>query len=166
MSRSAFRLSIGGRVPRDRGTSFRLYAGLLPYLAAKRWRVAVAVAWLSFLVLGVVVNAASWPAMGRIWFPPATWWPLMLWVTPAIATLGMAVTVLISARVNTFMEAYQMSAALVVLVLALVAGQVTGVLYLSVAVALAVGAVLWGVDALLIWLGIRHLRQETLLSRI
>ena len=127
---------------------------------------AVAVAWLSFLVYGVVVNAAAWPVMGRIWFPPVTWWPLMVWVTPAIATLGMAVTVLISARVNTFMEAYQMSASLVVLVLALVAGQVTGVLYLSVGMALAVGALLWVVDAVLIWLGIGNLRRETLLSRI
>jgi len=126
---------------------------------------AVAVAWLSFLVYGVVVNAAAWPVMGRIWFPPVTWWPLMVWVTPAIATLGMAVTVLISARVNTFMEAYQMSASLVVLVLALVAGQVTGVLYLSVGMALAVGALLWVVDAVLIWLGIGNLRRETLLSR-
>ena len=127
---------------------------------------AVAVAWLSFLVYGVVVNAAAWPVMGRIWFPPVTWWPLMVWVTLAIATLGMAVTVLISARVNTFMEAYQMSASLVVLVLALVAGQVTGVLYLSVGMALAVGALLWVVDAVLIWLGIGNLRRETLLSRI
>ncbi len=90
----------------------------------------------------------------------------MLWVTPAIATLGMAVTVLISARVNTFMEAYQMSASLVVLLLALVAGQVTGVLYLSVGMAFVVGAVFWIVDAVLVWLGIHNLRREALLSRI
>ena len=127
---------------------------------------AVALGWLSFLVYAVVVNVAGWPVMERLWFPTAPWWPLMVWVTPAIATLGMAVTVLISARVNTFMEAYQMSASLVVLVLALVAGQVTGVLYLSVGMALAVGALLWVVDAVLIWLGIGNLRRETLLSRI
>ena len=39
MSHHALRLSIGGLVPRDRGTSFRLFAGLLPYLAARRRRV-------------------------------------------------------------------------------------------------------------------------------
>lgn len=127
---------------------------------------AIALAWLSFLVYGMVVNVAGWSVMGRIWFPPVAWWPLMLWVTPAIATLGMAVTVLISAKVNTFMEAYQMSASLVVLVLVLVIGQVTGILYLSVGMALAVGLALWIVDAVLIWLGIRNFGRETLLSRI
>jgi ABC-2 type transport system permease protein len=127
---------------------------------------AVALAWSGFLVYGVVVNVSSWPVMGHVWFPPAAWWPLMLWVTPAIATLGMAVTVLISAKVNTFMEAYQMSASLVVLVLMLVAGQVTGILYLSVGTALAVGSVLWIVDAVLVWLGIRTFARETLLSRL
>ncbi len=29
---------------------------------------AVALAWLSFLVYGVVVNVAGWPVMGRLWF--------------------------------------------------------------------------------------------------
>lgn len=127
---------------------------------------AVALAWLSFLVYGIVVNVAGWSVMGRIWFPTVNWWPLMLWVTPAIATLGMAVTVLISARVSTFMEAYQMSASLVVLVLALVIGQVTGVLYLSVGIALAVGLALWAVDAVLIGFSIRTFARGSLLSRL
>ncbi len=126
---------------------------------------AVALTWLSFLVYGVVVNAAGWSAMGRVWFPPASWWPLMLWVAPAVATLGVAATVLISARVRTFMEAYQMSASLVVLVLALVAGQITGVLYLSPPVALGVGLVLWLIDGVLIGLGVRTFRREALLLK-
>jgi len=126
----------------------------------------IALTWLSFLVYGIVVNAAGWPVMGRIWFPPPTWWPLILWVTPAFATLGMAVTVLISTRVSTFMEAYQMSASLVVLVLALVVGQITGVLYLSVGVGLAAGMVLWAIDALLIWTGVRIFSRERLLSSV
>ena len=124
---------------------------------------AVALTWISFLVYGVVVNAAGWSVMGRIWFPPASWWPLMLWVTPAVAVLGVAATVIISARVRTFMEAYQMSASLVLLVLVLVAGQITGVLYLSPSVALAVGLVLWLIDGVLIGLGVRTFRREALL---
>jgi ABC-2 type transport system permease protein len=125
---------------------------------------AVVLTWVSFLVYGVVVNVASFEVMGRVWFPPPTWWPLVLWVAPAVATLGMAVTVLISTRVNTFMEAYQMSASLVVVVLALVVGQVTGILYLSVGMALAIGGVTWLTDAVLIRIGIRSFRREKLLS--
>ena len=124
---------------------------------------AVALTWVSFVVYAVVVNAAGWPVMGRIWFPPVSWWPLLFWVAPAVAALGVAVTVLISARVRTFMEAYQMGASLVVLVLALVAGQITGVLYLSPSAALAVGLVLWLVDGVLISLGVRTFRREALL---
>jgi ABC-type Na+ efflux pump permease subunit len=127
---------------------------------------AVALSWVSFVVYGVVVNLAGWPVMGRVWFPPATWWPLMLWLTPAIATLGMAVTVLISVKVNTFMEAYQMSASLVVVVLALVAGQISGVLFLSVGVILLLGLLVWAVDGVLIWLGVRNFARASLLSRL
>lgn len=124
---------------------------------------AVVLTWISFLVYGVVVNGAGWSVMGRIWFPPVSWWPLVFWVAPAVAALGVATTVLISARVRTFMEAYQMSASLVVLVLALVVGQITGVLYLSLPTALVVGLALWIVDGILIGIGIRTFRRETLL---
>jgi ABC-type Na+ efflux pump permease subunit len=127
---------------------------------------AVVLSWFSFVVYGIVVNTASWPVMGRLWFPPATWFPLMLWLAPAVATLGMAATVLVSARVRTFMEAYQISGSLVVLVLALVAGQATGVLFLSVGVTVAVGAAVWAVDAVMIWFGIRTFARASLLARL
>ncbi len=77
----------------------------------------------------------------------------------------MAVTVMISARVQTFMGAYQISGSLVLLVLALVIGQVTGVLYLSVGAAVVVGFALWLIDAVLIWLGMRTMAREALLAR-
>ena len=127
---------------------------------------AIVLAWISFILYGIVTNLAAWPVMGRIWFPTATWWPLMLWLTPAIATLGMGVTVLISIRAKTFMEAYQMSGSLVILVLILLAGQVSGILFLSVGVSLAVGAVIWVVDGILIWFGVHTFARANLISRI
>ena len=127
---------------------------------------AVLFSWLSFLVYAVVVNAASWPAMRWIWFPPVIWWPLMLWLAPAIATLGMAASVLISIRAKTFMEAYQLTGSLVVVVLLLVAGQVSGVLFLSPAVILLLGLGVWLLDFILIRIGIRTFSRPALLSRI
>jgi ABC-2 type transport system permease protein len=127
---------------------------------------AIALGWISFILYGIVANLAALPLMGRIWFPPVTWWPLMLWLTPAIATLGMAVTVLISIRAKTFMEAYQMSGALVLIVLALVAGQASGILFLSVEVSLLLGVGLWIVDGILIWVGVRTFARSSLLARI
>jgi len=116
---------------------------------------ALLLTWLSFVVYAIVVNVAGWYIMQRVWFPTAAWWPLMLWVAPAIATLGMAAAVLISSRVSTFMEAYQLTGTLVIVVLALVIAQATGVLSLSVLVTLLVGAALWAVDAVLVWLSVR-----------
>ncbi len=127
---------------------------------------ALGLCWASFAVYSLVVNVAGLPLMGRIWFPTALWWPLMLWVVPAVATLGMASAVIISSRVSTFMEAYQMSASGVVLVLALVAGQVTGVLFLSVPVAFLVGLAVWVVDAGLLWVGVRTFSRNRLFSRL
>jgi ABC-2 type transport system permease protein len=102
--------------------------------------------------------------MGRIWFPLATWYPMIFWIAPALSLLGIAATVLISAREPTFMGAYQTSASLVLLVVALLIGQITGVLYLSVGIGLALGVVLFLVDAVLIRIAVRTFNRAKLLA--
>lgn len=127
---------------------------------------AVVIAWASFGVYAVVVNAASWPILGRLWFPTVAWWPLILWVVPAIATLGMIVTVIISARVSTFMEANQSAGVLVLGVVGLMASQLTGVVMFSVPAALILGGVIWLADALLIRWAIRTFSRSRLMERL
>jgi len=127
---------------------------------------AISLSWLTYLVNMVVVNAASYPLFGRIWFPLATWWPLMFWLTPALAVLGISATVLISSRTKTFMEAYQMSGSLVVLVLALMIGQVSGVLFLGVATEMIIGLFIWLVDALLIYLSVSRFNRTALIAKL
>ncbi len=53
------------------------------------------------------------------------------------------------------MEAYRPTGSLVVIVLALVIAQATGVLSLSVPVTLLIGVAIWAVDAVLVWLSVR-----------
>jgi ABC-2 type transport system permease protein len=127
---------------------------------------AVGLSWITYVVYIIIVNAASYPLFGRIWFPLPTWWPLMLWMTPALAVLGISATVLISSRVRTFMEAYQMSASLVVLVLALVAGQVSGVLFLGVGTTLVIGTIIWLVDAALIYISVKNFKRSALVAKL
>lgn len=127
---------------------------------------AIALSWLTYLVYIIMVNLASYGLFQRIWFPLPTWWPLMFWLTPAFALLGISATVMISARVKTFMEAYQLSGSLVVLVLALVVGQATGVLYLGVGTVMLVGTLIWIVDAILIYLGVRNFKRSSLIARL
>ncbi len=123
-------------------------------------------AWASFAVYTMVVNAATWQVMGRIWFPTVIWWPLMLLLTPAIALLGVAVTVLISAKVNTFMEAYQASSALVIVLVLLLFGQMAGILFLSPAVQAVIGAGILLLDLLLIRIGTRIFSRSELIARV
>lgn len=120
--------------------------------------------WGSFLAYAVVVNAASWPLFGRIWFPLASWWPLMFWIAPALSLLGISATVLISIRNQTFMGAYQTSGALVVVVLGLMVGQIAGVLYLSVAVGMLVGLLLWLLAIGLTVAAVRSFNRYSLLA--
>ncbi|MBZ0282123.1 MAG: ABC transporter permease subunit [Anaerolineae bacterium] len=125
---------------------------------------AVLLTWGGFIVYTLVLNIAGGPIMGRIWFPTPAWWPLILWVTPAVATMGMAAAVLISARVNTFIEAYQTTGLLVLPVILLVIGQIGGVVYLSVEIVLLVGLVIWLIDAALLWFGLRNFHRTALLG--
>jgi ABC-2 type transport system permease protein len=124
----------------------------------------LALTWLSFALYILVLNLGGWQFFGQVWFPLPMWWPLIFWVTPAIAALSIAFTVLISAKTRTFMEAYQMGAATVVLVLGLVVGQATGVLYLSPVMAFLVGLVFWAAAGVLAWFSIRVFNRTALLT--
>ncbi len=122
--------------------------------------------WVNFVIFSVVTNIAGFPVMGRIWFPTASWWGLMIFVVPGVALLGVAATVIISTRVKTFMEAYQVSGVLIILIMALLVAQATGLLFLSPLVAVIVGLVFFGIDACLIWIGIRMFSRSELIARI
>jgi len=130
------------------------------------WLPALAIAWVGVLIYGLVANLAAWPTMGRIFFPNLMWVILALWVAPAVAGLGLGTTVLISARAQTFQEAYQLGAVVVLPILILVIGQATGVMYLSTWLVLALGLVLWVVDAALIWFGTHHFRRNELAAHL
>lgn len=125
---------------------------------------AVLITWGSFAAYTIVLNVAAYSVMNRIWFPLPSWYPLILWVSPAISLLGIAVTVLISARVQTFMGAYQSSGSLVLLVLALLAGQATGIVYLSVLTGFLIGLFLLVIDGVLMLYAIRTFNRDKLLA--
>lgn len=123
----------------------------------------VLVGIISFLIYAVVLNVGGYPIFERIWFPLNTWYPLVFWVSPAFAALGVGATVLISAKVQTFMGAYQASGSLVILVLGLVVGQASGLLYLSVWVGMIIGFVVWLAAGVLFFLAIQQFNRKTLL---
>ncbi|PKO05870.1 MAG: hypothetical protein CVU41_09605 [Chloroflexi bacterium HGW-Chloroflexi-3] len=123
----------------------------------------VLVSWISFLIYIIVLNAGGYPLFGYLWFPLPSWYPLVFWVSPAFAALGVGATVLISAKVQTFMGAYQASGALVIIVLGLFVGQASGLIYLSVWVGLVLGFVVWLAAGVLFFLAIQQFNRKALL---
>jgi ABC-2 type transport system permease protein len=130
------------------------------------WVPALAIAWGGFILYGIVANVAAWQVMGRIFFPNLMWIILVLWVAPAVAGLGLGFTVLISARAQGFQEAYQMGAMVVLPILLLVIGQVTGVIYFNNGLVLLLGLVLWVIDAALLWFGGKSFKRSELAARL
>jgi ABC-type Na+ efflux pump permease subunit len=130
------------------------------------WLAAVTIAWGTFLIYSVIANVAGWGVMGRVFFPNSMWIVLALWVAPAVAAMSLGVTVLVSARAETFQEAYQLGSIVVLPVILLVVGQATGVMYFSVGMVLLLGLVMWLIAAALLWLGGRAFARNTLATKL
>jgi ABC-type Na+ efflux pump permease subunit len=130
------------------------------------WLPALGVAWCGFILYSVVANLAAWPTMGKIFFPNLMWLILAVWVAPAVAGLGLGVTVLVSVRAQGFQEAYQLGAVVVLPILLLVIGQATGVMYFNIWLVLLLGLLFWVVDLLILWYGGRTFRRQQLATQM
>ena len=143
-------------------TDFELVTAKL--LAA--WIPAIIVAWLGFVLYGIVANVAAWGTMGQIFFPNAMWMVLAGWVAPAVAGLSLSATVLVSVRVSTFQEAYQIGAIVVLPIVVLMISQFTGVIYLSLGFVFLLGLICWIIDAVLLWMSVRSFQRSEIIARL
>jgi ABC-type Na+ efflux pump permease subunit len=128
------------------------------------WLAALAVALVGFALYVIMVNAAAWSHMQRIFFPNLMWLVLITWVVPAMPGLGLGIIVLVSLRAQGFQDAYQIGNLIVLPVVLLVVGQVSGAMSFSVTLVFLLGLVIWLLDGLLIWLGSRSFRRGRLLG--
>lgn len=129
------------------------------------WTAAVTVALLSFIVYAVMVNAAGWQSIGQIFFPNWMWVALVFWVAPAVAGLGLVVMVFASARAQGFQDAYQTGGLVVLPVIFLMIGQISGAMYFSLGVVLLVGALVWLLDAVLLYFASKSFRRVELMTK-
>ena len=131
-------------------------------------------AWLPAVTVGVVGGAvyalvAELTTIGLVdgrLFPNLVWAGLVLWVGPAIAAVSLGITVLVSARVRTVQEAFQLAGIVVLPVIAVIVSQATGLLVLSPVLVLLGGAAIWAVAALLLPAGARAVSRTRLGERL
>ncbi|HSL28724.1 MAG TPA: hypothetical protein VK900_05940, partial [Anaerolineales bacterium] len=94
------------------------------------------------------------------------WIALVFWVTPAVAGLGLVVMVFVSARAQGFQDAYQTGGLVVLPVVFLMIGQISGVLYFSLSVVLLVGLLIWLIDLVLLWFASKSFRRGELMTKL
>ena len=124
----------------------------------------IGITWIGFAIYTLILNLAPYTIFQRFWFPLPTWWPLIFWMSPALVMLGIAFTVLISEKIPTFLGAYQTSSMAVLLVVVLLIGQLTGVLYLSVSIGMLLGALLWVIAGILSYFAIKTFNRAKMLT--
>ena len=127
------------------------------------WVAATGVATLGYLLYVISTNLIATVDAGRLLAVTPLWLVVILWLTPAVAALGLGALVLVSARVRGFQEAYQIGGLIVLPVLLLIVAQFSGVLFLDAAVAIVLGSFVWLAAAGVLWLGFRSFRRERLL---
>jgi ABC-type Na+ efflux pump permease subunit len=119
---------------------------------------ALCISWVGYVCYATVVNVTAWPVMHRVFVPTSVWLVVIIWVAPAVAALGLGVMVRVSARARSTQEANQLGGAVILPLIFLAVGESSGLLFVTVPVALGVGASVW---ALALWLTTRGARRFT-----
>lgn len=127
---------------------------------------AIAVAWISFVIYTVLVNALGWQIFERVWFPTWTWAVIMLLIVPLIAFLSTALIVAVSGRSTTMQGAQGISMLVIFPVLALVIGQAAGVAFFDVTIALVVAVVLAVLDLVVFRFAVGQFQRERVLTKM
>ena len=130
------------------------------------WAAGIAVGWLGFIAFAIVVTVTTFSFMGGAFVLDPAWLLLILWVVPAAAGLGLGAMVLVSSRVSTFQEAYQLGGIVVLPVVLLLLGQIGGIVYFTPLFVLIIGAVVWLFTIGMIWFGAQSFKRSELIARL
>jgi ABC-2 type transport system permease protein len=143
-------------------SDLELYVGklLAPWLAA------VTVSSIGYVVFVIVASLFGGAIVGRPIAVTPRWLLFVLLIAPGVAALAVGALVQVSARVRGFQEAYQLGGLVVLPLIVLLLGQLTGVLYLDVAAVAIVSILVWLVAAGTLKVGFRAFRRERLLVQL
>ncbi len=95
----------------------------------------------------------------------ATWWVAMGLLAPLLALLAVMVGIIISSRVNDTRVAQQLGGVVILPIVVLSIGQVTGFLLLNLSLMLIATAVVLVLDALALWVATVLFERERILTR-
>jgi ABC-2 type transport system permease protein len=105
------------------------------------WVPAATMGILGAAVYALTANLSVGLQMGRVILPTVEFALLGLWLGPTVAAAALGAVVLVSARTDTFQEAFQIGGVVVIPVVGLIVAQATGALLLSPWLLVAAGAI-------------------------
>ena len=121
---------------------------------------------LSFTVYTMLVDTLLFESFNRFILPTVNWVLIIFLLAPVTAVTGIALTVIVSARVKGFREAQQLSVLIIVPIMGLIFGQMFGLLLLIPTVILILFAIFVVVDVIILKVGLDMFEREEILSRI
>ncbi len=124
----------------------------------------IAITWAVFGLAAGVLAATLPPVVLDAVFDAGTLL-LVFVIAPLVALLGLSLGVIASARTSDARTAQQIGVVVILPLIALLVLQLEGLLLLTPALILAGAAVLLSVDLLVLALGVRVFRRETILTR-
>jgi ABC-2 type transport system permease protein len=135
----------------------KILGALLPALVAT---------WGSATVYTIVTDTFDYPLFGYPILPNLLWIVILLGLAPAFAIAAIGLSVIISSRVNGSREAQQLTGILVIPIIILMLGEISGVVTLGV---LGLVAILGGVVALdyaILRVGLRLFSRERIIAKL
>lgn len=121
----------------------------------------------SFAVYTIVFDVMAYDLFnGMLILPTIDWVLLIFGLAPTVALASIGLTVMISGKVKGFREAQQISVVLIIPILAMVFGQVTGAIIFGPLVILVLICVFLLIDFVVFRLGLKLFKREEILAKL
>jgi ABC-type Na+ efflux pump permease subunit len=112
---------------------------------------AVLVSWGGFAGYFLVLNLIYWVARNMLILTSWIWLPAILLLSPSVSALGLSVTLIVSLKAKTYMEAQQTAGIIVLPFILLIVAQIAGLLTFKpvyvVALSIAIGLISYWIVA-------------------
>jgi ABC-type Na+ efflux pump permease subunit len=124
--------------------------------------IAYSVTFFSFIMFSVVVFIGQFFYFDTLIYPSFKWLVFIFWLCPAVIILGLIFMVRTSAKAKTFQEAQQRVVLLLLPVILIIIGQVSGLFYLSSLIMIGAGGLIFIIDYIALRTAIEKFKPENL----
>ncbi len=135
----------------------KILGALIPALAAT---------WISGMIYMIVTDALDYPLFGYLILPNLFWIIILFGLAPTFALAAIGLSVIISSRVNGTREAQQLTGILVIPIIILMLGEISGVLTLGLAGLIGILFSVVALDYIVLRLGLRLFNRERIISKL